>query len=182
MMTISNPLPGDSAILRWLNQQSSPGLDTFFVTITDAGGAIVVGGVTLAVSVVLAKRGRMAAAAIISAGVLGASLLNVALKLLFERSRPELWEQIITEESYSFPSGHAMASSALAYCLVAILWHSRWRWWALVIGAVYTVGVGLSRLYLGVHYPSDVVAGWVISLLWVALVCWSMRRLRLAKS
>jgi undecaprenyl-diphosphatase len=67
----------------------------------------------------------------------------------------------------SFPSGHAMASMALAVALIVLLWPTRWRYPMLLGGIFFTIMVGLSRIYLGVHYPSDVLAGWVASLAWV---------------
>ncbi len=181
-MFLSEPVPGDITTLRWLNQQSSAGLDDFFLAITHTGGAAFVALTVLALTVVLARHNRQAAAVVVFLGVFGASIVNMLLKLVFERPRPELWQQIIDEQSYSFPSGHAMASSALAFCIVAVLWRTRWRWWAVGLGAVYVILVGLSRLYLGVHYPSDVVAGWGLSLLWVALVCFVVRRRFASKS
>ena len=103
-------------------------------------------------------------------GVGGAALLNMVLKLIFERPRPDLWEQLIIETSFSFPSGHAMASSALAFSVIAIAWNTRFRWYAVGVGVLFMLVIGFSRLYLGVHYPTDVLAGWFVSGAWVLLV------------
>ena len=63
-----------------------------------------------------------------------------------------------------------MASSALALALIILCWRTRWRWLALIGGAIYMIIIGLSRIYLGVHYPSDILAGWCVSLVWVLLL------------
>ncbi len=103
-------------------------------------------------------------------GVAGAVGLNAVLKAIFERVRPSGWVHLVVENGLSFPSGHAMASSALAISIIYLVWHSRWRNLAVAVGALYMLAVGTSRVYLGVHYPSDVIAGWCVSWLWVATV------------
>ena len=63
-----------------------------------------------------------------------------------------------------------MLSSALAFSLVVVMWHTRWRWIVTSLAAAYVVSIGFTRLYLGVHYPTDVVAGWCVSAAWVIIV------------
>lgn len=70
----------------------------------------------------------------------------------------------------SFPSGHAVGSMSLACALVALTWRTRMRWRVLLAGGMFAVLVGVSRLYFGVHYASDVLAGWLLALAWTALV------------
>lgn len=79
-----------------------------------------------------------------------------------------LWTWATPAGGYSFPSGHATGSMALTAVFVMLAWPTRGRWWALLGGAVYAIGVGLSRLHLGVHFPSDILAGWAVALAWVA--------------
>jgi membrane-associated phospholipid phosphatase len=76
----------------------------------------------------------------------------------------------ITEDFDSFPSGHGTAAAALAASLVVLLWSTRWRWLAVGAGVLFAVAVGLSRVYLGVHYPSDILASWSIAIGWVAVL------------
>ncbi len=161
----------DTAFLEYVNTFSSPLLDTFFIITTHLGGVFTVIAITLSLSVLLWRHHLRRKALFLSVGVGGAALLNLLLKAVFERQRPELWERLVLEQSYSFPSGHAMASSALALCLVVIFWPTRWRWVVIGSAAVYVLVVGFSRLYLGVHYPTDIVAGWLVSATWV-IITW----------
>jgi undecaprenyl-diphosphatase len=96
----------------------------------------------------------------------GSALLNLGAKQLFGRARPTLWESIAPEATFSFPSGHAMGSMTLAAVLMLLAWRTRWRWWIAVPMLAFVVMVGLSRIYLGVHYPSDILAGWTAALAW----------------
>lgn len=166
----NDTLPYDDAILQFVHGFHAPWLDPIVVAITNIGGPV---GATLLTGVIalafLAYRQRRKFL-IVVAGVGGATLLNILLKALFQRDRPQLWERIVTENSFSFPSGHAMASSALALSLIAIFWPTRWRWWAIAASVGYMVIIGSTRLYLGVHYPTDIIAGWLVSATWVALV------------
>lgn len=160
----------DSKILEWVHSFSTTFMDKFAVTISNAGSAEVVVLLTLVIVGYLASKKRRRNAALVCFGVGGAAVTNVILKMLFQRERPELWPHLVTESGYSFPSGHAMASSALAFSLVFILWHTKWRWVSILLAGVYVVAIGFSRLYLGVHYPSDIVAGWCVSFAWVLIV------------
>ena len=109
----------------------------------------------------------------------GASLLNFLLKLLFERERPELF-RVVEVAGYSFPSGHAMVSLCV-YGMMAFLISRRiHRWgWRLAVGMsamVLVAAIGVSRIYLGVHYPTDVVAGYAAGAMWlmfcISLLMW----------
>ncbi len=115
----------------------------------------------------------------------GTSLLNVAMKAAFQRARPSLWLSLTPEHDTGFPSGHSMLSCTFVLAMLVIAWKSDWsssaKWMATALGLLFVGGVGLSRLYLGVHYPSDVLAGWSLSLAWVALLGGIFRR-RLRRS
>ena len=159
----------DQAVLLGIHQVHSPWLDALVTSTTDIGGLIGVVILTLLAVGLLCLARKYRAVVQLLIGVGGADLMNVLLKNMFERARPDLWQWLVHESSYSFPSGHAMASSALAMSVVLILWHTRWRWGAVAAAALYTVYVGLTRLYLGVHYPSDIIGAWIISAAWVVL-------------
>lgn len=161
-------LPGDRRILTLLHAHDGPAQDAAAAWLSRAGGplgASLLAG-TLALALLVARRYR--ALRFFGLSVVGAGLLNLAAKLLLTRPRPALWAALHPELSYSFPSGHAMAAAALAAAIGFLLWPTRWRWAAVVAGAVWALGMGWARMYLGVHYPSDVLAGWLGSVGWVS--------------
>ncbi|MDB5856250.1 MAG: phosphoesterase PA-phosphatase related protein [Herminiimonas sp.] len=115
----------------------------------------------------LVLKRRRGAAAFWLLVVAGAALLNLIAKHAFLRTRPTLWSSISPEITYSFPSGHAMNTMAVVVALTVLLWNTSWRKVTLATGACFVLLVGLSRMYLGVHYPSDILAGWAASCFWV---------------
>lgn len=168
----------DQAILRAINTTAAPGWDTFYLGITQLGGVVGIISLTLiGLTILLVKRHRKWAT-ILAVSVAGAAIINLVLKFIFERSRPDLWQQLVTETSYSFPSGHAMLSSVFAFAVIAICWHTRYRVVATIVALSFMVLVSFSRLYLGVHYPTDVAAGWIVSALWICIVLVSVNGLQ----
>lgn len=168
----------DASVLRHINTTTSVWQDTMWQIITDLGGAVAVTLIVAITTAVVWCRHRVRAALQFAMSVVGAMALSSILKLIFSRERPELWEQLITETTHSFPSGHAIASSAIALSVVVLLWQTKWRIWAVAIGLVYVGLIGYSRLYLGVHYPTDVLAGWLVSIAWVSLMVVAFTRRR----
>ena len=165
--------PFDLPLLRAVHSIANAGLDQTFLTISSLGyvrGVIPVDAM-LVLGLMFAKRPRDAVFAGIS--IVGSLVLNLAVKHSFERARPSLWESLVHETSYSFPSGHAMASITLGWVLVLLCWskHSRtgWRlrWPVSLAAASFVLLVGFSRIYLGAHYPSDILAGWAAASVWV---------------
>ena len=160
----------DEPILHAVHTIASPTLDVLVTILTEFGGLIGVLTLTLGAVALFAVRLKWKRAAYLVATVAGASLLNLALKATFQRTRPDLWDHIVTELSYSFPSGHAMASMALAAGLVLSLWNTRYRLPTIIGSAVYVIVIAFTRLYLGVHFPTDILAGWCASIAWAVLV------------
>ena len=150
--------------------------------VTALGGLVVLLLLTIssAVYLLMARRPRMAILVVVS--VLGAQLLSSALKYGFERPRPEL----VPHEAYvytaSFPSGHSVMSAATYLTLAALLAqvqpHRRLKAFILGLAIAIVVLVGLSRVYLGVHWPTDVLAGWTVGAGWAALVWLASRILQ----
>lgn len=105
-------------------------------------------------------------------GIAGSALLNSVLKGLYQRARPDI-HRIVEEQGYSFPSGHSMAAFTLYFLLTYLLWRHLSSKGARITLIAFSAGmilcIGLSRIYLGVHYPSDIIGGFWVSGCWVAV-------------
>ncbi len=161
----------DSHVHDWTVSERSPGATLFFTIMTNIGGPIGVAAIVVAVSIVLAfrRRWRWLIYVVVTAG--GGGLLNLELKRYFARARPDVAEMLRRANGYSFPSGHALGS-AVAFGALAYLAFRAIRSWAAktaVIAFLYTLiaAVALSRVYLGVHWISDVLAGVTAGTVWV---------------
>ncbi|GJD48179.1 hypothetical protein OPKNFCMD_0895 [Methylobacterium crusticola] len=143
--------------------------------ITAFGSVFGIVYVTACVVLYLAVTARRRAAVFVLAAVGGGEILSTGLKMLYHRPRPELVPHGMETFTASFPSGHAMLS-AIAYLTLAILLARvergrRVKTFVMSLGVITTLLVGVSRVYLGVHWPSDVLAGWCVGAAWAAL-CW----------
>ena len=161
----------DVRFATWLHSHASDSLVTFFKVVTWAGNSALLLVVVGALAVVFVRRGRTNDAAVLILALGGAGVINALLKLVFQRPRPEL--AFVHLETYSYPSGHAAVATA-TYTTVAFVLARRsgmLRTIAIAAAAIVLIAlVGFSRLYLGVHYLSDVLAGTCFGLAW-ASVC-----------
>jgi len=151
----------DQTITLAIRRLDSPTFDHVMRTFTWIGaGKNLAVIVTLVALVCLAKRRRLLAV-VLGASAGAAHGLNVLLKAVFARPRPELFDEIARPTDYSFPSGHAMSAMAVygGIAAVIIYLYPRSRPWVVPIAAVLIVAIGVSRVYLGVHWPFDVLAG-----------------------
>lgn len=162
-------IPFDAPILLFARQVARQGFDTCFLLFSKLGYAWGVVPFDIAFVLVLAGLRKLREGLFTGVALGGSALLNLGAKQLFARARPTLWESIAPESTFSFPSGHAMGSMTLACVLVLLAWHTRWRWWLAIPMALFTALVGLSRVYLGVHYPSDILAGWAAASAWTVV-------------
>jgi undecaprenyl-diphosphatase len=160
----------DLPVMQFLGGLRAPGLTRLMGQVTTLGGIAAISvAVTVLVAILFLKHKHRELIFLVI-GVLGAGLLSSLLKLILNRERPTYLTHLVTENWLSFPSGHAMGSSALAIACLFLLWKTRWRWWTIGAGSIYVLAVGVSRVYLGVHYPSDILAGWCVSWLWIGLL------------
>lgn len=136
-------------------------------TLTDLLSLTIVAAVTL-LGLLLASRRRDAVFFVVS--VAGVWLFNPVIKDLFQRPRPDLWPSPMPASEFSFPSGHAANTAALVVAIVLALPAGRWRMRASIVGVAAMIVVAFSQLALGVHYPSDILAGWLWAGAWVACV------------
>ena len=156
----------DQPFLRFAQSIHGPALDAVFLWFSKVGYLWGVVPADIALVAVLSVLRRKREALFAGLALAGSGILNVAAKHYYGRARPSLWESLSPETTYSFPSGHAMGSMTLAVVLVLLAWRTRWRGPVLALMSVFVVMVGLSRIYLGVHYPSDILAGWTAALAW----------------
>ena len=168
----------DKTILLWIHFFANPTLDRIMLAITRLGDPVTVGlvaGVTIAI--LWWRRYRTEAKIFVLNG-LGGVILSDGLKLAFSKPRPQLWDSPISETTYSYPSGHALGSMVL-YGFIAYLLAGRYPQFSRVVYALASIliaAIGLSRLYLGVHWPTDVIAGYGVGFLWITL-CMTMLNL-----
>jgi undecaprenyl-diphosphatase len=156
--------------------RSSEVTDVAKVLSTIGSGTVLV-PVTLAVVLVLVLRRKVTVAAFLAASALGGLELAVAVKQIVDRHRPPLADRLVSVGGTSFPSGHATQNAAVlpALALAAAALGANRRI-CLAVAAAGAALVGASRVFLGVHYPSDVLAGWLLGAAWVGCCGWVLLR------
>ena len=159
-------IPFDAPILNWLHGLATPALNHVFVLISRAGYRWGVLPLDAIILVLLGVQRRFRDGLFFGIAVVGSAVLNIVAKNHFARLRPDLWLSITPESTYSFPSGHAMGSMTLAMAVILLCWPTRARLPVLVVSVIFVLLVGISRVYLGVHYPSDILAGWTAAIAW----------------
>lgn len=165
------PLGLDVAAMHVVHAWAGPHMDTAILWVSHLGYShgVVPFDILLVIALLLRRHWREGAFASVALG--GSLWLNGELKMLFARPRPDLWEPLWRYSGYSFPSGHAAATASLTLVLALLAWRTRWRVPVLVFMVPFTLLVGVSRPYMGVHYPSDVLAGWAFGCAW-AVACY----------
>lgn len=168
-------MDADMAVSAAIRAIDLPGLETAARLASSAGDFLPMAALTVITSAVLYARGRRAEAVMLLVAVLGGALLGVGLKQVFMRVRPALEvARIPLPETYSFPSGHALASflyfGSLAF--VAMIDVKRLGRAVVVVGlcTMAAFSIAFSRVYLGVHYLGDVVGAWLLGFAWLVLV------------
>lgn len=196
-LDIAEQVQGESPVLQeidgrthdWARFTRTGGSTAFFTTLTIIGTPVGLGALVAIACAPLAlgRRWRWIAYLLVTTGLGG--LLNLQLKALFARARPELAEALRDAHGYSFPSGHAMGSAvtfgALAYLALRVLPRWRQRSAAIAFACTMILAISASRIYLGVHWISDVGAGICAGVIWVvaATVAYeTMRRVRMVRA
>lgn len=162
----------DESILRWISGYHSELIDKAALEVTALGTGTVVLMIVCVSGLFLGITRHRYSALLLLVATGGGLVLNTVLKLFFDRPRPSVFEWGTQAVSSSFPSGHAMSAtivySTVAY-LAARLSSRLWlRWLTMFVAAIIIALIALSRIYLGVHYPSDVLAGAIVGLAWAA--------------
>jgi undecaprenyl-diphosphatase len=150
--------------------------------VTGLGGVTILGLVTMVTAGFLILDGKKHMAGFAAASVTSGMLLAELLKDIFQRPRPEIVPHMAYVSNSSFPSGHSMMSAVTYLTLGALLARSqerkRLKAYLLLVAVFLSVIVGASRVYLGVHWPTDVLAGWMAGSIWAALCWFTARRLQ----
>ena len=172
----------DESVLRWVEQYRTPTLDAIMLEITALGAGSVLILMVLTVSVFLWLTDHKWSVYMLLLGVFGGLAANAVLKRIFSRPRPSVVELGEAVHTLSFPSGHAMTSMIVYGCVAYLVGRlggtSRLRHVTWAGAGVLIVLIGISRLYLGVHYPSDVIAGFFGGLAWLGLIAFSLNALQ----
>ena len=179
----------DERIVRSLRREEDPAmprgpwwLSETARDVTSLGGFPVLALLTAAVCGFLLVARRYRTSLFVLSSIVGGWILNAVLKNLFHRPRPSVVPHLTETMSTSFPSGHAMLSAITYLTLGALLAqfaeHRRVKVYLLTVALVLSVLVGCTRVYLGVHYPTDVLGGWVAGLAWALFVTVAARTVR----
>ena len=164
----------DERLAVWLHGRATEPLTDAFRAVTRLGNFVTLFAVTLVAVVIFWRRRERLDAAFVALAALGAQVLSTGMKLGFRRDRPFFPDPLATESTFSFPSGHALVSLAVYGSIALVLARrlSSHTERALLLGAtaLLVVAIGFSRLYLGVHFLSDVLAGYAAGAAWLAFL------------
>jgi undecaprenyl-diphosphatase len=170
----------DTAIISFVQGYEGPGL-TFimkvFSIIGDTPAVIILSLVVLFFLYKVLKHRSELVLFIIA--LCGSAILNLLLKYFFQRTRPEI-HRLVEIEGYSFPSGHAMNACTVYTIIAFLLWHNiatkTGRTILIIVSAIMILSIGISRIYLGVHYPSDIIGGYLASGFWITIAIWYFQK------
>ena len=177
--TGAGPAQLDGPALAESIEDRTASLTTVAVVVTTVGSTLAMAVLAVVVGAWLWWRGRRADAVFTIGAMAGASLLFRTLKLILERARPPVADHVVPVSSESLPSGHATMSTVVIGTLVALAWSGRRvteRVVMLAAAALWVGAVGATRVYLGVHWLSDVLAGWAVGAAWLALCVLAWKR------
>lgn len=170
----------DSTVINFIQGLESPVMTSFMKIITFLGSSVFI--ILLSISIlyflykVLDHRSELI---LFIAALIGSNILCILLKLFFHRARPDL-HRLIEISGYSFPSGHATNAMTVYGILAFILWRNIrtkfGRSLLIIISLIMILLIGISRIYLGVHFPSDVIAGYFIGGFWISTAIWYYQR------
>lgn len=172
----------ETDLLWQIYQIHNPTLNTLNLALDYIGSLPAMLVVTLLVSVVAFFRKRPDYSWFVWLAFLGAALLGWLGKVIFSRSRPDVWEQFTPFFGDSFPSNHSLYAITLAGIFLVIFFNTAWRNVVLLCGTLWSISMGLSRFYLGAHFPTDVLAGWSLGIAWLGLLCWCFIHFNLFRS
>ena len=164
----------DQAAISFSSAIRSPRLDAVAIGVTALGSGTVITIFVLSVALLFGLRRKFLQAVHLLAAAGGSALLTSMMKSYFERARPEQLAHLVDVQGYSYPSGHSLSSSAVYFTFAILLFFDFRTSWerTLIIGfsLASIMSIALSRVYLGVHYFSDVIAGVMVGIFWAAIL------------
>ena len=165
--------PLDREITLFVRGLQSPLRDNLAIILTFFGSHLFLIPATLAVAFLFRAKGHPTSALLFFSSVAGGFVLNALLKITFHRARPDLWTALVSEHTYSFPSGHATMSTVFYGGLASVVFHLTDRLLPRILAVMLALTAILTimstRVYLGVHWTTDVIAGFVVGIFWVAV-------------
>lgn len=154
----------DDTVYHFIFQFRSEILDSYLIHITKLGNVITIIGIMIALLMILPKKEKI----LISTVTISTVIINNLFKYIIKRPRPN-HIRLIKQGGYSYPSGHAMISIAVYGLLIYLIYHKNWNKWikGFLIGILILLilSIGISRIYVGVHYPSDIIGGYLLAIL-----------------
>jgi undecaprenyl-diphosphatase len=172
-------LPLEESCLLILKSWANPTLDRFMMTLSWMAQGEITIPILIGVGSVLVYRDEAVAALVLAIALSGSWLLNSIFKSLFRRKRPDLWASSKRPMDYSYPSGHSMSAISFYGLLAADLTHCLSIPLGLTapLATALTLGVGFSRIYLGVHWPTDVLSGWIAGGIWLGACLYGLAQI-----
>jgi len=170
-----------------VHQFATPTLTATMRGISFVGSSLFLTIASIGMFIWMMSRGWKRDAWLLGLTMIGAGILNTTLKLSFRRPRPMPFFDLLPPESFSFPSGHSLASfcffGALASILTARITNTKLNLMTWILSGTLVLAIGMSRIYLGVHYTTDVLAGFAAALIWIAVIRFvEMQIVRMRKS
>lgn len=164
----------DSVVMQAIHTRDTPTLTRLAFTLTWIGSPVVLVPVVALAATLLWRARLRRDAVLLLVAMAGGAVLDTVLKLHFHRIRPDVPWAFVTEHSFSFPSGHSAGAVVLYGMITYLLWNHLGGVWhriaVTVVALLLIAGIGASRVYLGVHYPTDVAAGYLVGLMWLVPV------------
>ena len=179
LVIIGNINGFDDVIYEKIYSIRSDFFDTFFISITKLGNTISVIVITLFLLCFLKRKDRI----LLVGSLVFTTLINQAIKYLIQRPRPPLERRLVKQGGYSFPSGHTMGAlclyGVLLYFVITKIKNKRLRYILTILFVFLAISIGVSRIYVGVHYPSDVLAGYLLEIpILIIVISFLNRRFR----
>ena len=170
----------DTRVALAIHHRGTRALDVLAISFTLIGSAAGLFPAVAAISYWAYRRGRRSYILILLANTVLVVALNPLLKVIFARARPTLFEVVARPDTYSFPSGHSMSAMAIygAAAAVVIALRPSLKPLVVIIAMILILGIGVSRVYLGAHWPMDVIAGWAAGLPFLVTTVYLLHRVQ----